>query len=465
MIVSAICLLVVQAGRTAPFDVPTLRDLQFKPTKVGVQIGRAQVVVWEARTTQSVEELQAKLPSWASVRGDRSRVVNGVRQKISVGLGRDGDREYRVVWIREEPPERTVPADWPTGFRGGLMRIVPDEFAFLRGIEPHRWETDASPSGNLASAIYRVRVPMATVEREVLGKFPGWKRVEGRDGIRLTSSASGDRSFLGRGIESVRVIPEGENLLVSVRWYYSSGDRAGAPRLKAETPTYRGKPISRTAREVLGEVEQARQQPMGSFGGHTLHWSLSRKGSLDEIAAVGKKLGLRVSQASGIPRQPSRVNFRTDGVEVEATEGRQAIRTAVPVGYRATPDFAGFWETVVVDRGTYVTISVTERRTSPTAPWPKELTYAWPPAGVGKLPLAEMNRQPDHVQFPGRLAAGSPLAGLKTPMSARWRIKPSPQRSKELSTYRYAATPTSQFEYLTVSAGGEGWMVIHAQFR
>lgn len=467
---SAALLLTLQTTRTEPLALsPDLRKLSFTARSTGLQVGRARAIRWEAKPKMTYEELLSKLEGWTTPpdrRSSRYRMVGKVKQILSVGRGEDWSVLH--VSITEEPPEDgTIPPNWPPEFRGGLMRIVPDTFAFLRGIEPHRWETDASPTGNFATAFYRVRTPMATVEREVLQKMPNWKRVEGRDGVRLTGLASGMRSFRGRGVESVRLIPEGVDLLVGVRWYYEPGDRARAAPPKSEAPIYRGKPISAMARDILGPIEQGHRVPMGSFGGFSLSWSLARKGVLDTVAAAGKKHGAKVSWSAGslLEPAPRRVSIRSEGVDVEATEGRRALRHSVPAGFRATADFAGFWEHVIVDQGSYVTISVTERRTSLNQVWPKELTYAWPPPGVGKMPLAEMKRQPDHVQFPQGLAAGSMMAGLKIPMSMRWRFKPSPQRAKELSSYRYVPAPSGEFEYVSVSAVSDGWMQISAQYR
>jgi hypothetical protein len=233
---------------------------------------------------------------------------------------------------------------------------------------------------------------------------------------------------------------------VGVRWYYEPGDRAGVAPPKSDSPVYQGNPISALARDVLGPTGQGKRMLMGSFGGYSLSWSLARKGSLDTVAAAGKKHGAKVSWGTNALLEPElrRVGIRSEGVDVEAT---------------------GFWEHVIVDRGSYVTISVTERRTSLTQAWPKELTYAWPPPDVGKMPLAEMRRQPDHVQFSQALPTGSMFAGVRIPMSARWRFKPSPQRAKELSTYRYVPTPSGEFEYVSVSAVSDGWMQISAQYR
>lgn len=467
---SAALLLTLQTTRTEPLALSAeLRKLRYTARSTGVQVGRARAIRWEATPQITYEELLSKLEGWSTPPDRRSlryRMVGKVKQSLSVGRGEDPSVLH--VSIEEEPPEDgTIPPNWPKEYRGGLMRIVPDTFAFLRGIEPHRWETDASPTGNFATAFYRVRTPIATVEREVLQKMPNWKRVEGRDGVRLTGLASGMRSFRGRGIESVRLIPEGGDLLVGVRWYYERGDRAGVAPPQPTAPVYRGKPLSAMARDILGPITQAHRTPLGSFGGYSLSWSLARKGTLDAVAAAGKKHGARVSSSSGslLEPEPLRVSIRSDGVEAEATAGRQTLRHSVPAGFRATPDYAGFWEHVVVDQGSYVTISVTERRTSPTQVWPKELTYAWPPLGVGKMPLSEMNRQPDHVQFSQALPTGSMLAGVRIPMSARWRFKPSSQRAKELSSYRYVPTPSGEFEYVSVSAVSDGWMQISAQYR
>lgn len=447
----AALLLTLQTTRSAPLALPPgLRGLTFVAKGAGLQVGRARAIRWETKTSMTMESVHAQLTDWTP-HPDRSttrlRWVGKIRQTMSFSRGLD--RNLINVSVIEEPPEDgTVPPDWPTDYRGGLVRLLPDHFSALRGQQPIRIEWNHSPVGHIATATYRLSGTVEENERRFAKEVSDWKRVVGRDAVRFVGAEP--RAFNNtRIVTSLKLEKSEKGTLAGVSWGLPSCDLAGSVNPNAPGPQYAGKPVTVIPMALLGEVEGTLGL-VAENGARSIVWKKELAKPLADIVKFGRARNVPVEESDRVTFE---IKTPTGVAQVTAIDGRVRAPGKAPKGWIPTADFAGFWEETVLDRGRYITVTVTERRTSASAAWPEAAKVPWPLAGVTEFPLPEMKKAPTSIRFsPGGIVA-------------TWRLRLKPERAAELENFRYE--PNAGSRLLSVSRGsdGTGMNVIWATYR
>lgn len=447
---STLLLLTVQSTRAVPLALPPkLRSLTFTVSSPGLQVGRAQAIRWEAKTPMKIDEVLAQLNDWTphpERSTTRVRWVGKVRQTMSFGRGLDWN--ILNVSILEEPPQDgSIPPDWPAEYRRGLVRLLPDIFGALKGQVPIRIESNYTPIGHSATATYRLLGAVEENERRFAKEVSGWKRVMGRDAVRFIGA---EPTFFRstRLITSLKLENSEKGTLAGVTWMLPPCDLAGSTNPNSPGPKFAGKPVTSIPKAILGDV-QGSLGWIAENGAREIVWKRELTKPLSDIAKFGRARKVPVKEAEQVTfeiRTPPGI------ARVTATDGRLRPLVVPPKGWIPTADFGGYWEEAVRDRGRYITVTVTERRSSASASWPDVAKVVWPVPGVTEFPLPEMKQAPTLIRFsPGGLVA-------------TWRLRFTPERAKELEGFRYQRALGSRLLGVGLGSDGKGTNLIRATY-
>lgn len=462
MITTAILIAgLAQTGRSAPLALNEgLRKLDFSLGRAGgvmtsrIQVGRLQVAQWSATSDATPAAVAADLIGWTRTSDYNftyERTLDGVRQTLDIMESQDGSRTFSTILISEWPPsDGTTPRDWPTSCRGGIFRILPGQLKFLRENRPNRISTTLNPAGLGAEASYVVRRSLAEVDKEIRTQAKGWTRVDAKREIAYKAPLADQRGAYRRGLYSLTLTPSDTGTRVVVRWAPGPGDFAGS-KPPPSLPPVSARPRTSVPKIFSNALDGARLMASGMYGGRSISWSAEIE---MPYGTAFWRAGCFSQQKLEEQKATAELTSRNCQGILAISAGRTRTVTNLPKGWVATPDVAGFWDTVVVDASRVTTVTLIENLTAPDPTWPKPARYAWPPTGWPAPPFPEMNRQPLRVTFDGAF-----------PTSAQWEFETTPARKRELEAAQYRPVKGAWLQTLSVWARDDRRVAILAQYR
>lgn len=362
-----LALLVAAIDRTAPLAAEGVPGLTFQASPGfwggGIQIGRIQVCQWSASTTKTPQEIAKGLGAWKRTSDYNftfERKIGKVIQHLNLNESvADSGKKLTSAHLTEYPPEDgSIPADWPSQYRKGLYRILPDQIDFLRGQEPTRIGRTLSPSGTGAEATYWTKLTLSQADAALRKQFPTWKRVDARREIAYSALGPNPVYQRVRRMVSVGLREADGRTRVVVRWAPGAHDStSSAPSRLA---TVDAKPSLRLP-AALGTSFGKAKVLSRNASGSTLSWDVALPLS---ISVLEKKLvsqGAQQQTPKGISEvRHFMVKGKAHSVGITLQRGRIEVRKSIPKGWRATLDVAGFVDHVVVDEGSWTRVSIVQ---------------------------------------------------------------------------------------------------------
>lgn len=339
-----------------------------------IQLGRIQVVPWSLSSTKAPEDLARGLAGWqrrSDYNFEYERKVGAIRQTLFIYKQQIEDpsvrknpplmKEVSLVQLSEWPPEDgTVPEDWPTAFKRGIYRVIPDQVNILRGLNPSRVGTSLNPVGEGGEATYTLRTTLAAADAAVKKQFPKWRRVDARREILYTVLGNNPQFQRERRLNGITLRERDGSVSVVIRWTPGLGDRVGF------SGKDRGKLIDATPRTKLPKALQhpaarAAVLQSGQPGPRVLSWEYTLTLSIEALKRKLKAEGVTYKEPKGLR---GLVYVELDGkatrLVVSIRPGRVVERKQVPPGWKATADVAGFIDYVTVDLDRAVQVGLVE---------------------------------------------------------------------------------------------------------
>ena len=449
------------AGRTSPLDLSSeLKALHFETPRYSfvmsrTQFGRIQVADWQASTSKTRAEVTSLFGSWMGEGQGSSRFtrrVGSVEQVAWIGEQNENGKITTLISLLEYPPtDGSVPEDWPTEYKQGLFRVMPDAIPSLHGVQPTRAESTLNPAGWGAMATFFVKASAAQLESKIEKALPTFQKVSAEGQIMYSRGGNNPTFRRERFLTSIGLEPVEGGLKVTERWtpgYYDftrpdPANRFGSIAIQTS-------PHVHLPSAFGSEYGYATVSPSGAHGRRGLSWNFTVKAPFGALKAALEKSKAKILD----PKQPGRIEAPPEGFafEVEGSDirvngnvyaGRMAASKVAPKGWQPTLDFKGFSEQVRVDLSSYSTVNLNETPLNGKGSWPSKATYAWPPApGLDSPPLPEMRQAPESVFISD---------GPERTINAMWRVKVSTARMEELKKFVFRPQPGSALLSVSVS--------------
>jgi hypothetical protein len=319
-----------------------------------------------------MEELSKSLGGWTRTSDYNfqfERTVGGIRQTLFMSRQQEGDdvnlkpgqrpKEITAVHVSEWPPEDgSVPSDWPTQFKRGIYRVIPDQLALVRGLAPAKIATSQNPIGEGAEAYYTVRTSLAAADAAVKKQLGSWKRVDAKREIRYASIGNNPVFQRKRKLNSVTLREKNGTTEVVVRWTPGLADRVGYSRSRG--PLIEAKPEGKVPKALTGDFGKALRLRSNDPSIRILSWEYTLPTSYRAITKKLRADGIKVVEPNGLGVAHLELGSKAKYLNVTIRPGRTAERRTVPQGWQPTPDFAGFVDYVTVDEDRAVQVGLIE---------------------------------------------------------------------------------------------------------
>ncbi|MEQ1933317.1 MAG: hypothetical protein ABL962_05490 [Fimbriimonadaceae bacterium] len=360
-----LALLLAVAPRTAPIGLENGVDgvkLGLSPNSAwGTQVGRIQVVPWMASTRKDPEKIALTLKGWERESDYNfwfKRSIRGIEQKLIMTQvqSEDGSHNFTQITVNETPPaDGTIPADWPTHYRRGIYRILPDQLNLLKGKSPSRVQVQQNPVGESGEADYLLKMSLADADAAIQRQYPKWKRVVARDQCTYSVKTEGlPKVSRDRALRNVSVRQKPDGVHVVLRWTPGLSDRTDFKGRRLGTFAD-VKPTMKVPAPLVSNYGKALMVASGTIR----LWEYTLPTS---VVALKKKL-----LASGAKVEDSleyltvHIDNGSKILSANVHDGRIAEAKRIPSGWKATEDAAGFVDYVVVDKGKVARVTITER--------------------------------------------------------------------------------------------------------